>query len=179
MRWKCYWEKNKIQIKMIFLVLLVIAFVINLIVINVQQNARKQEGKASEAVEENVPDSGTQLQEENVPDSGTPNCISNLDEYAVPLLKEQAYELESALLKFFMEQNHERMNAEIFHAMIPEEDSKKVKFFLKLTESNELVELTFDRTSGTVNTNYCTYTEEEVLEEIWEGYEPECKDVEE
>lgn len=202
--WKYYWKKNKLQIKMIFLAVLVIGFIVNLIVIGIQKSERKKAREENSVADETcvpdsgtqmlenlvpesemetsesvVPESGTQVSEENVPDSGTSNCIRNLEEYATPVLQEQALALEYHLSLFLKEQSGAVTEAEIFHVMIPEDDPNLIKFFLRLQDSEERVEMTFDRISGAVNTNFCKYTEEEIVAEIWEGYEPECKDLEE
>ncbi|MBO5259518.1 MAG: hypothetical protein J6B26_03925 [Agathobacter sp.] len=204
MSWKYRWEKNKLQIKMLIFALLLVAFIINLIVIGVQKSESKKEREASERVEEtcvpesgtqvpeenvpesgtqvpeeNVPESGTQMSEENVPESGTVKIISNLEEYAAPILQGKETELEKGLCQFLIDQNRELTTAEIFYLMIPEENPESVKFFLKLSESGELIEMLFDRTSGTVDTSICEYTEEEIFAEVWEGEQPECRDIEE
>lgn len=204
MSWKYYWERNKLQIKLLILFLLAVAFIINLIIIGVQKAESKKTREASETIEEtsvpefgtqmseedvpesstqmseeDVPESGTQMSGEDVPESGTLNIISNLEEYAAPILQGKETELEKGLCQFLIDQNRELTTAEIFYLMIPEDNPDSVKFFLKLSGSGERIEMLFSRTSGTVDTNFCEYTEEEVFAEIWEGDQPECRDIEE
>ena len=161
------WKKNKLKWKIVLLVLLCIAFFTNLIVIAVQKHDVRKERERSEVEDGNVPESGTQ------------NLISNLEEYAVPVMGEQTNLLTDAFFSFLKKEHVKEQETEIIHVMIPEDEPEKVLFFFHLKENNSFLELAFDRKKEKVSVKECRYTKEEILAEVWEGIEPESKDFDE
>ena len=173
------WKKDKLKWKIFLLILLCVAFVINLVIIGIQKSEKRKNREQIEKTEElSVPESGTSDSKENVvPDSGTKNLISNLEEYATPMMNEETYLLLESLSSFLKKQNLKEQEAEIIHVMIPEDAPDSVLFFIQLKEDDILLELSFEREKRTVSVNVCKYTREEILAEVWEGIEPENKDL--
>ena len=63
--------------------------------------------------------------------------------------------------------------------MIPEEKIHQLYFFCRLSSQDEIVLLVFDRETGTITAAKCEYSEEEVLNEVWEGIAPGDRDIQE
>lgn len=136
-----------------------------------------------ESNSENVPDFGTEQGTESViesvPNFGTSVKITNLDEYATPLLEEKASLLEVKLSEYAEVNHMELKESSIIHVMIPEENIHQLYFFCRLSAKDEIVLLIFDRETGAVTATKCEYSEEEILNEVWEGICPSDRDIQE
>ncbi len=131
---------------------------------------------------ESVPNFGTELESESViesvPNFGTKVKISNLEEFATPLLKDKDTLLEVKLSEYVTDNNLSQTEGMIIHVMIPEENVNQLYFFCRLS-SEEIVLLVFDRQTNTVTAARCDYSEEEILNEVWEGIAPSDRDIQE
>lgn len=140
-------------------------------------------GGSANSIQENVPNFGTEdvvdSSTENVPNFGTTVKIKNLDEVATPLLEERSSLLEVKLSEYVLENALDETESEIIHVMIPEENVNQLYFFCKFLDQEEIVVLIYDQTEKTVVSTKCEYTEEEVINEVWEGICPEDRDVQE
>lgn len=133
----------------------------------------------SEAVPNFGTENGTEDTGETESNFDTSVKIINLDEYATPLLEERASLLEVKLSEYVEDYDMEEKESSIIHVMIPEENIEQLYFFCKLSSDEEIVLLTFDRVSGAVTAVKCEYTEEEILNEVWEGISPSDRDIQE
>lgn len=127
---------------------------------------------------ESVPKSGTEISMEDTTDFETCVKITNLDEFAVPLLDEKAMFLEAGLSEYAEERGLTPAESTIIHVMIPEENVSQLYFFCRLS-SEKIVLLVFDRQSETVRAVDCDYSEEEIVNEVWEGNAPSDRDFQE
>lgn len=103
--------------------------------------------------------------------------IQNLDEFAVPMLEDDAELLNRQLEKFAEGTGKEISSAEIFYVLVNESDSEKVDFYVKIFPANDIVKLTFDYNDSSVDAESCLYTEEEIKNEIWKEEAPAIRDL--
>lgn len=118
-------------------------------------------------------------EETDVTNFGTKIVISNLEEYAVPMLEEKAELLEYELYEYAERNFLEETTGNIFHVMIPEENDSLLFFFCKFSNSNEIVQLVYDTEKEFLIALKSYYTEEEIINEIWNGVCPTDRDMEE
>lgn len=102
-------------------------------------------------------------------------CITNLEDYAVPSLGEDAGRLEQALKIYCRQNQPEASYAEIFYVTIPDE-KEQIIFFARLYPDEKIVELLFDFDTDKVLVSACEYTEEEIWNEAWMGNIPAIRD---
>lgn len=121
---------------------------------------------------------GSAMSTENISGADTKNLITNLDEFAEPLLENDAALLEERMKKFAEGMGKEISSAEIFYVALPEEtESMCVDFYLKLSPDGEIMKLSYDYDSNSVVAETCLYTEEEVRAEIWNEGVPTIRDM--
>lgn len=163
-------DKKKIAKKIFLLFLLIILFVVNVVIVTFEYQKNKKILEEYRNEEKQV---------EVVPNFGTSVSIINLYEAATPLLDDKATLLEVKLSEYVEDNNWEVKEGRIIHVMVPDENIEQVYFFCKLSIKEEIVLLTYDRVSGTVIAAKCEYSEEEVLNEVWEGISPSDRDIQE
>ena len=169
-------ENKKLKWKIFLLIVLLIIFIINLVVIHTKRSQEREKFKKELEAYQNAEMSNEDV---NVPNFGTKNFITNLEEYASPLLEEHTYLLEKSLLEYLSVENFNQQEAEIFYVMILENDEDVVHFFLRLLEADKIVKIEFHMESKTAITSACAYTEDEIFAEAWEGESPSDRDIQE
>lgn len=185
-------ENKNLKWKVILLIVLLIIFLINLVVIHTKRSKEREQFKKElevyqkkelESEDGSVANFGTEVSDETedngVANFDTKNFIINLEEYASPLLGEHTYLLEESLLEYLSAEKFNQQEAEIFYVMIPENDEAVVHFFLHLLEADKIVKIEFHMESKTAITSVCSYTEDEILSEAWEGESPSDRDIRE
>lgn len=137
----------------------------------------------TESSVENVPNFGTEIQtehfEESVPSFGTSVSLINLQEEATPLLDENAVRLEVELSEYISRNELAEKEGTIIHVVIPEENENQLFFFVRFSTSGEIIQLVFDREKDVCIALKSYYTEEEILNEIWNGVCPSDRDIQE
>lgn len=175
-------DKKRLLKKIMLLIFLAVIFLVNLIVISREREEQRKTLEAyekqmeTEASEESINEIST---EDNVPNFGTSNTIVNLDEYATPLLGNDAKLLENCLVEYFLKNGFEKTTTSIFHVMIPEANAEHLYFFCESVDGQQIVRLTFDCATRNVFAEECDYTKEEIIDEIWEGFYPDDRDIQE
>lgn len=145
----------------------------------IQEGAQKKkqtEGKDKNIKGEDVPDSGTQKEEQQAPHEVE---ILNIDEYATKLMGENTELLNKNLTEWVEENQLNVTKGTIFHVMVPKSDPQSINFYIRLAdERNSLVMLAYHPRENIVTASICNYTEEEIINEVWEGDNgPAVRDV--
>lgn len=163
--------------KIVLLIFLLIIFLINLVYVSFYKNVNSDfvnEEKESEIID--TQDEIVETTEVHTETDST-SIISNLGIYAVPLLGEKTVLLDECLQNYFTETNQEVKNAEIFYVMMPEANRDHLYFFVKISSTNEIVQLTYDYETSSAFCSICEYTEEEIMNESWQSNEPSIRDI--
>jgi len=105
------------------------------------------------------------------------NLILNLEEFATPLLEDDAFLLNERLEKYVEGMGRNVSSAEIFYVILSEKENDCFDFYVKLLPGDEIVKLTFDYKDSSVVAGACEYTEEEIRNEIWNGGAPPIRDL--
>ena len=180
-------NKKKLKKEILFLCFLVVVFIINVVIVNKdrEEDRKVLEKYREQSTEENILTESTEavVSSENstneaVPNFGTEFSITNIEDVAVPMLESKASLLEVKLSEYVKEKSLEVTSGEILHVMIPEDNVNQLYFFCKIS-AEEIVLLVFDRISDTVTAAKCDYSEEEILNEVWEGIAPSDRDIQE
>ena len=103
--------------------------------------------------------------------------IFNLDEFATPLLENDAQLLEKRLKKYVEGMGKEISSAEIIYVAVADSEEDSMDFYLKLAPGNEIVKLTYVYKDSSVIASACEYTEEEIKNEIWNEGAPAIRDM--
>ncbi len=103
--------------------------------------------------------------------------ITNLDEYAVAVLGSRAGLLEERLSSWIKEAGLSADEGTILHVMVPEDDPTSVAYFVRLDDAGTIVILTWHPAERVVTASSCSYTEEEIRNEVWEGGGPAERDI--
>ena len=103
--------------------------------------------------------------------------ISNLEEFAKPLLENDACLLSDRLKKYVDGTGKEISSSEIFYVAVADAEEESLDFYLKLFPGNEIVKLTYVYKDASVIASACEYTEEEIKNEIWNEGAPAIRDM--
>ncbi len=104
--------------------------------------------------------------------------ITNLAEYASPAMGTNARLLEQSLAGWVTEKKNTAKRGTIIHVMVPQSDPQSVHYYVRMEDSaGTLVLLSYHPRENVVTASDCSYTEEEILAEAWEGNAPCDRDV--
>lgn len=168
--------------KMILAVVLFLLLAVDIIYVGFFRNRNQSEQENTETVSESseiYQDETTaeSFPSENEKESETDMiAITNLSEFAEPMLGENQYLLEAALQKFCPELVSSEGSAEIFYVTIPDDDADRIRFFVKISQTEKICELDYSWSTGEVSSTWSSYSESEILSESWNGLQPECRD---
>lgn len=105
--------------------------------------------------------------------------ITNLEE-ALCVMDKNIVLLEERLNDWAAEKNVKGSSAEIFHVMVPQSDPQSIQFYLKLDDKKQsLVMLAYHPRENVVTASSCQYSEEEIIQEVWEDNGPDIRDAKE
>lgn len=114
---------------------------------------------------------------EETKETETEILISNLDEFATPLLEGDAILLEERLEMYVLGMGKEISGAEIFYVVVCQSENNAMDFYVKLFPDEQIVKLQFQHDNGEVVAEACEYTEEEIRNEIWNEGAPAIRDM--
>lgn len=178
-------SSKRVRKKTLILMVLIVLLVADIIYVSCFRNRTVTE------TEDMIPDKTDQTEEsrpdtenENVPYFGTTATIRNLDEQAGIMLGTKTKLLEQALTDHCQESPFETYGetaeGEIFYSLIRNEDeAMKLIFFCLMDDTDEIVELTYDYGTEKVSANKSSYTEEDIINEVWQGEAPAIRDIDE
>lgn len=149
-----------------------------------EQQEKDQQQESSQGAREpdqKVPD---QKEPENGAASGEDSKdrktvkIANLDEYAAAVMGSRAGLLEERLSSWIKESGLSADGGTILHVMVPENDPSGIAYFIRLDNAaGTIVTLTWHPAESVVTASNCSYTEEEIRNEVWEGRGPAERDI--
>lgn len=168
---------SKLKRKLILLGILLVIFVLDIIYVSFfqRQHATNAVGNATEISTEKDETNN----ETDVPNFGTKISIVNLEEHAVPMLGDKAIMLEESLQEYVNELDVYVDSAEVFYSTIMGDEQMKLCFFCRLKNTDVIVMLAYDYDTETVTATRSGFTEEEIVNEIWQGETPAIRDIEE
>lgn len=138
---------------------------------------RKKEGMDKER-EADHPKEESARQKETEEEKDAAVHITNLEKYATDLMGGNAVLLERSLGGWAKEKHLAAASAVILNVMIPEDDPQSISFYIRMEdEEGSLVTLSYHPRENVVTASDCTYTEEEIQAEAWEGNGPGQRDV--
>lgn len=111
----------------------------------------------------------------DVPEKGTVK-ITNLDVYATAIMGSDADLLEDQLSSYAASAGILSAGGNIIHVAVPEDEPDSVAFFVRLDDGT-IATLTWHPSDRTVTAAACSYTEEEIREEVWQGGGPAERDI--
>lgn len=180
---------NKLKWKVLLLVLGILLLV-GLVILQCSKKEKAAQKKVSVQKEQQEEIQKEEIQEGkvDVPKSGTQKkaakekketVIVNLDEYATKLMGENTELLNKRLTEWVEENQLNAKEGSIFHVMVPMSDPQSINFYIRLSdERNSLVMLAYHPRENVVTASVCRYTEEEIVNEVWEGDNgPAVRDV--
>ena len=110
-----------------------------------------------------------------VPEKGTVK-IANLDVYATAIMGSDAGLLEEQLSAYAASAGIRSAGGNIIHVAVPEDEPDSVAFFVRMDDGT-IATLTWHPSDRTVTAAACSYTEEEIREEVWQGGGPAERDI--
>lgn len=136
---------------------------------------QKPDGAGEKRTMEDVPKSGTQEEEQSEKHEIE---ITNLNEYATRIMGENTGLLNKRLTEWAEEYQLDVSTGNIIHVMVPKSDPQSINFYIRLSdERGSLVLLAYHPRENIVTASRCDYTEEEILNEVWENNGPAVRDV--
>lgn len=104
--------------------------------------------------------------------------ITNLEEYATELMGENTDLLEERLEEWIEENQLSAAKGTIFYVMVPQSNPQSINFYIRIQDKRRsLVLLTYHPRENVVTASICSYTEEEIKNEVWEDNGPAQRDV--
>lgn len=189
MRKKKNVQINKLKWKVLLLVLGILLLV-GLVILQCSKKEKAVQKKVSVQKEQQEEIQKEEIQEGkvDVPKFGTQKkaakekketVIINLDEYATKLMGENTELLNKRLTEWVEENQLNAKEGSIFHVMVPMSDPQSINFYIRLSdERNSLVMLAYHPRENVVTASICNYTEQEIINEVWEGDNgPAVRDV--
>lgn len=181
---------NSLKWKALLLVVGIVG-IVGVAVMQHTQQEKKNEKKAIEQEEQQEKlqqqteesEKGLENSSENVPESGTEKkeevTITNLDEYATRIMGENTKLLNQRLTEWEKDYQLNADEGTIIHVMVPKSDPQSINFYIRLSdERGSLVLLAYHPRENVVTASQCNYTEEEIVNEVWEGDNgPAVRDV--
>ncbi len=140
-----------------------------------EETKEKSDGAGENGVREDVPKFGTQEEEQSEKQEIE---ITNLDEYATRIMGENTSLLNKRLTEWAEEYQLDVSTGNIIHVMVPKSDPQSINFYIRLSdERGSLVLLAYHPRENVVTASRCDYTEEEIINEVWENNAPAVRDV--
>lgn len=104
--------------------------------------------------------------------------ITNLEEYAAELMGENTDLLEERLQEWIEENQLSAKKGTIFYVMVPQSNPQSINFYIRIQDKRRSrVLLTYHPRENVVTASICSYTEEEIKNEVWEDNGPAQRDV--
>lgn len=173
-------DKQRIDLKIVLLFILIAIFVSDLIYIGFFKNDTKTSVKEDNSVLGLSSSENPQTNAEvDVPNFGTDVIIKKFDEQVVRMLGDNSDLVERAILKYIQTSLDDISEAEIFYATASDDEDVSLTFFCKFVGTDEIISVVFDYGTESVSVVECDYTEKEILSEVWQGDAPAIRDVEE
>lgn len=160
---------KELRRKLNILIVLFIIFIINLIYVSFWKDGKQVSD-----------DLDTQMNTESEKtDEEIATTLKNMEVFVTPLLDENSV-LVAECWKDFCNKNslaNDSQDAELFYVTIPEENKDELWFFAKVNSENQIIKFVYERETCDVSAQFCEYTEEEVVNEVWQGNAPAIRDV--
>lgn len=173
-------NKQKLNMKLIVLFVLAGVFLLDLIYVCFFKEKNVIDTKPNTVISlEHKEDNVVSSEAEDVPKFGTEIEIKNFDEQVVLMLGEKSELVERAIKKYVQTSTTNVTGAEIFHSTIINSEEMKLCFFCRLVGSDEIISVTYDYKTETADVEKSSFTEEEIVSEIWQGEAPAIRDIEE
>lgn len=104
--------------------------------------------------------------------------IINLEKYAAELMGENTDLLEERLQEWIEENQLSAKKGTIFYVMVPQSNPQSINFYIRIQDKRRSrVLLTYHPRENVVTASICSYTEEEIKNEVWEDNGPAQRDV--
>lgn len=104
--------------------------------------------------------------------------ITNLEKYAAELMGENTDLLEERLQEWIEENQLSAKKGTIFYVMVPQSNPQSINFYIRIQDKRRSrVLLTYHPRENVVTASICSYTEEEIKNEVWEDNGPAQRDV--